>query len=388
MNNPSKQTDAIDDSQNTQKTPVSVNVFVENSGSMLGYVSQGNDFHQSIDDILTKMQANGVVSSKIHKYYINSKCFEQKGISTTQFIKDMTKRTATTFKADASSTSMMALLDTVFHHTRKGDLSIFVSDCIISPGKKQNAAQFVGAERNGIQLLAQCQAKNGNAIIVLRLLSDFNGYLYDCQDNKLKITNKRPFYIWIVGERAIVEWAQENIDFQKIAGFQNKCVFTPVLSNINIQSRVLNTNSGKILDNSIQKAKISRNINNKFCFTLGIDVRKYNLFGVYLTNKDNYTLTNAKYKIERIIEKKNDPQFTHLITLSTTSPVTQNVLQLSLKKPTLPSWVATYNLDKNSCNQFFNQLDKTFAIKDVMEGVYEGYYGNVNVIANTKIKIN
>lgn len=389
VSNSSNQTNATQQSHNIQKTPLHVNVFVENSGSMLGYVSQGNDFHQSIDDILTSIQSQGVSASTIRKFYINSKCFEQKDISTTQFIKDMTKRTATTFKADASSTSMMSLLDTVFRRTTKGNLSIFISDCIISPGKKQNAAQFVGAERNGIQLLAQSQAKKGNAIIVLQLLSDFNGYLYDCQDNKKKITHKRPFYIWIVGERSVVEWFYNIIDTNKIAGYKNLCVFTPIMSDINVQNRILTTNSGIIDNNSIQKAKLSRNNNHKFSFSFGINIRNYNLLRGYTMDKGNFSLSNSGYKIERIAQKINDPQFTHLITISTTSPITQNTLFVRLKKPSIPNWISTYNLDRNACNQYFSQLDKTYAIKDVLEGVYQGYYGNNSmVIAQTTIKIN
>src|SRR5690554_3564976 len=66
-----------------------VNVYIENSGSMFGYVTDGNDFDRSLSSLLTQMTVSGYTDS-LNMHYINSEIF-YRDVKISTFIKEITK---------------------------------------------------------------------------------------------------------------------------------------------------------------------------------------------------------------------------------------------------------------------------------------------------------
>lgn len=372
---------------NQSKQPTKVNIFVENSGSMLGYVRQGNEFDRAISNLLTELELQDIVTAaNIHKFYINSKPFEQKNVSTAQFIKGLSIRNATTFKGSTGTTSICALLDTVFRRTSKNTLSIFVSDCIISPGKN-DASKFVGAEKDAIKLLAKRQCENGKAVVVYRLVSSFNGKFYDCQDNVKQINSDRPFFIWVVGDKSLVANYLKKIPDSKLTegGLKNRYVFFKAPTQTP-KYVIQSTNEGVVVDAShIKKAKLNKD-SKSLRIRVAVDMSSVSMLDKYLLDAKNYTVSNKLYKVEKI-EKKAGNGTTHVFTIVTTTQVTPATLSISLKNQ-LPGWVKQSSIPNNRCSDVFSQLNKTYAFEDIMSGMFQGYNSGSNNLLSIKININ
>ncbi len=372
---------------NQSEQPIKVNIFVENSGSMLGYVRQGNEFDRAISCLLTELELQGFVSgSNIHKYYINSKPFEQKNVATDKFIKGLSIRNATTYKGSTGTTSICTLLDTVFRRTYKNTLSIFVSDCIISPGKN-DASKFVGAEKDAIKLLAKRQCDTGKAVVVYHLVSSFNGKFYDCQDNFKQINSQRPFFIWVIGDKSTITNYLKKIPDSKLeeGGLKNRYVFFKAPSQTP-KFVIQSTNEGVVVDAShIKKAKLNKDTKS-LRIRVAVDLSAVSLLDKYLLDAKNYTMGNKLYKVEKI-EKKAGNGTTHVLTIVTTAQVTPTVLTISLKDQ-LPGWVKQFSIPYDQGSQIFNQLDKTYAFEDIMTGMYQGYNSKSGNLLSFKININ
>lgn len=96
------------------------------------------------------------------------------------------------------TSDMSNILDTIISQTDDDEVSIFVSDCIFSPGKKykakDNADEYIVAQQIGIKNhIVEKLAKNPNfSIVVMRLTSQFNGIYYNKFDDRQPINNDRP----------------------------------------------------------------------------------------------------------------------------------------------------------------------------------------------------
>ncbi|MDD4729625.1 MAG: hypothetical protein PHN55_12855 [Dysgonamonadaceae bacterium] len=177
-----------------------INFYVENSGSMFGYVTDGsgNDFDRSLSSLLTQMTVTGYTDS-LNMYYINSDIF-YRDVEIPTFIKEITRTNQ--FQGNLGSTDMCQLFDSITSTVDDNNVSIMVSDCIFSPGKGVNAMNYIGAEKDCITLKLHEKVKTRDlAFVVYRMISNFKGTYYDCEDNKTIINDDRPYFIWIIGTK-------------------------------------------------------------------------------------------------------------------------------------------------------------------------------------------
>jgi hypothetical protein len=120
---------------------------------------------------------------------------------------------------------------------------------------------------------------------------------------------------------------------------------------------------------------------NKFTFAVAVDLNNVPVEEDYLLSKENYTYGDSNFQIKEIkpIDKNNinasdwlrigSANPTHLIVLEATGTAMSDV-KVSLKKQ-MPQWIELTNIidDKN----IKNNLDKTFGIKYLIEGIAESY---------------
>lgn len=113
-------------------SPVVLTVYLENSGSMDGYVNGYTGFKQTIYYYLTELRDK--VTSSIHLFYINSKVISM-GNDIKTYIHNTTP---TIFKAgggNLGTSDIATVLDTLLSRRKKDEVALFISDCVVSPGK-------------------------------------------------------------------------------------------------------------------------------------------------------------------------------------------------------------------------------------------------------------
>lgn len=364
-----------------------VNVFIENSGSMFGYIHSGNDFDRSISSLLTRVQISDY-SDSIGLFYINSRTYKQ-NVDQSTFIRNINIHNAKTWPGNLSRTDMCELFDTIVSRVNANAISIFVTDGIFSPGKGVDASKYIGTEKDCIARTINQRLKNQNlAFVVYRLTSDFKGYYFDCQDNRTHIDDIRPFFIWVIGTKENIKSFNHNVPANSIEGkVENSHTIYNNERNLSYAVQ-LNPKIGdfeRTTPTSIKRTKKDRD-SGKLMFAVAVDFSTQLVDESYLTDPNNYFINNPNYKIEII--KKPMGNHTHLIKVSTTSKIISPA-KLSIKLINkIPSWVDEYSDDSCGDINSDGMMHKTYGLKQIVQGIYSAYNFEEETLTEILISIN
>lgn len=117
----------------TVNQPLAVNVYIENSGSMDGYVKGATEFEQAVYNYLTDIKISRITDS-LNLFYINSEIIPQ-GSDIKDFIEKLEPATFKKKGGNTGTTDISNLLKTVLNETKSDDVAILVTDGIFSPGR-------------------------------------------------------------------------------------------------------------------------------------------------------------------------------------------------------------------------------------------------------------
>lgn len=335
-------------------------VFLENSGSMDGYMCDGSQLKDALYDYVSDLNRN---SDTTRLYYINSQIIPYEN-NLTSYIKDLTPESFRIAGGNTSSTDLGGIIGTVLNTVNDTTVSIFVSDCILDLPAK-----------DAVKFLTYCQIQIKTEIInvrkrvpdlgveILKLSSDFNGkYFYPNGDVEYLKDVKRPYYIWIFGDKNYLAKLNSEVSLS-------------ILDNYGLEGMVTFAN-----ESSIPYEIKNRNLTNQtitpdkgdYKATILADFRSTLQPHDVVENKNNYKLSNSNLIIDTIhpISDNNNP-YTHFITL--TIPKGTQIIQdcLVFEIPSLPSWISESN-DETGRN-ISNNLSQTTGIKYLIQGVADAY---------------
>ena len=177
------------------------NVFIENSMSMDGYVRGNTDFKNAIygflSDILLK--TNDITDS-MHLFYINSKLIPFKP-DVADFIEKLNPTTFSERGGERGVSDIQNVLKTALDATNKGQVAVFISDCVFSPGQGKDASNYLVNQSIGIKRAFSdfIYTNPDLATVVVKLNSEFEGTYYDLYDAKHPLKSRRPYYMPITG---------------------------------------------------------------------------------------------------------------------------------------------------------------------------------------------
>jgi hypothetical protein len=361
--------------------PPIVNVYIENSGSMKGYLDSYSEFKDALTNYLTDIKIAGL-SESFNLYFIN-KTTVKVGSDVKKYLEDLTK------SSNAPTSDIALIFQQVLSNTHSNTISIFVSDCIFSPEKTKDASDYLLQQQSDIKAAVATHLQNfpNTSITVYQLNSKFSGTYYNRNDQQTILKNEmRPYYIWLVGDVEQISLLKEKIkDSQfKGGGVKHSYTLCPAL-NTEINYAILNTpkigtfeldkKSPKNTLFDIEKADDGRG-GQHFMFTVGINLGLYNtlLGNEYLVDTLSYDLQinnrpDKNYRIKLEPYANAGMGYTHTMQLAT-NKITTGDLSIVLKS-NLPKWINetndTIGLDIHKA------MNKTFGVKYLVEGVYEAY---------------
>ena len=122
-----------DDSPITDLPKCNVNVYIENSASMDGYVKGVTEFESSLYSYLSDIKLADFCQS-LNLNYINSKPLPQPD-DVRDFIERLEPDSFRRKGGDRSTTDISNLFQTIMTEQGKNDIAILVSDFVFSPGQ-------------------------------------------------------------------------------------------------------------------------------------------------------------------------------------------------------------------------------------------------------------
>lgn len=373
-----------------------IKVYVENSGSMYGYVKGTTDFENAVYSYLSDIQladlgekvANSA-KNVMELNYINSRVIKHTP-DIKEFIEKLEPAEFRLRGGNMGTSDMSDILKTILSQITDNEIAIFVSDCILSPGNRyqarDNADEYlvsnsIGVKNHFYEKISECQ---DFSVVVLRMMSQFDGTYYNKFDQKTIINANRPYYVWLLGDRSNLKKVMNKVGVDKIkgSGVQNIYMASKPIKSLsygilpqqsigNFKPDPANTKT------SVLKAKpVKTGGNTSFLLAIGVDFSELLLPDEYLTNPDNYSVSNMAYELEIVKNKNIQSSYTHILKLNLTEPIiNKGIVKITLNN-SMPTWVEEYTDEVGLDINAEGAMEKTYGLKHLIGGVYDAYASN------------
>lgn len=364
-----------------------VNVYIENSGSMDGYVKGTTEFEQAVYSYLSDIKISGFTDT-LNLFYINSEVIPQ-GSDISDFIEKLDPSTFKSRGGNRGTSDISNVLKSVFEETQRNEIAMLVTDGIFSPGSGKNASKYLINQQIGIKnTTAEYLKRYPNAaIVVYQLSSNFDGAYYNKEDKITIIKSQRPYYIWVIGQANQLDELRNKVPDSKFKGGGIKNIFSILGGNKKVVYAV-KMGSGKFdLDKKDPKTTIknleknSKGNQNQVTFSVNVNLSGMLINDNYLKENRNYEVSQNDYKLKVTKASPNSFGYTHILNLSS-DRVHKGQVSIKLKNQ-LPAWVNNVNDDDGSKSL----ENKTYGIKYQIQGIYEAFTFSNNYYTEIKINI-
>ena len=184
--------------ESTSEHPV-INVYLENSGSMNGYVDNGKTmFQQDVYNYLSDVNISQI-PSEMNLFFINSQIIPRDNVLS-DFINKLNPSSFRTAGGRTGTTDMSDIFKMILEKTANDTVSIFISDCIFSPGNVTSPEAYLTNQQIGIKesVAKYVSVHPSFGIMVYQLYSNFDGKYYDYRNTSHRYKGERPYYIWVM----------------------------------------------------------------------------------------------------------------------------------------------------------------------------------------------
>lgn len=374
-----------------------INVYIENSGSMDGYVKGATEFEQAVYNYLTDIKISKFTDS-LNLNYINSDIIPQ-GSDISDFIEKLEPSTFKIKGGNRGVSDISNVLKSILGETQGNEIAILVTDGIFSPGRGKDASEYLLNQQIGIKstIAEYLEKQPSAALVVYQLSSKFTSQkgktpnedicYYNKEDKKIFIEAQRPFYIWLIGPMKQLDELRSKVSYSRFKGSGIQNTFSITCGNREVNYAV-KMGSGKFnLDKKSPKNTIknlekdTRGRQNTARFAVNANLSGFLLDNDYLKNNSNYDWSSKDFNLA-ISEAANNPfGYTHQLNLSSES-VHKGTISIKLKTQ-IPNWVEEVNDDDGS----IPLEGKTYGIKYQIGGIYEAFTFNNDFYTELKINI-
>jgi len=374
-----------------------VTFFLENSGSMFGYVSSANDFKTSVVKLAYLPEFDYAVKNF---YFVNGtdNPYANSSISVNyvgddpEVLKNNLNQQSFRNYGDARYSDLTRMFEIALDSAITGGITILISDCIYDVGQESDPSTALGTETERTKKIFRSVLDSTDMqTILIKANSMFDGqYSYASKKGFTSINQNRPYYFIIFGEsRILSKYFREDYIPQTIAGYEAHARFMKIDENripyqiVPSIDRIGQFRPDYKTMNRLVEAKQTRG---EFQFAIAADLSSIPFPDLYKNSPENYYCSNPDYsvsKVERIIRKLPGVEGTHLITVYTNKNP-WGKLEISLKN-VIPGWV----FDTNTEDEELIDENHTVGFKSLTNAISEAYaYKNYGKnLANLKIEI-
>ena len=379
-----------------------INVFLETSASMGGYLNGQTEFKNVVSDFVTK--ANQIKPLTLHTISAG-KPQPVKG-DVTSFVAQL----ATTPLATGKSSELHQIFRQVGETVSGNDIAIFISDCILSfpdadikkdpEVNRNNAASTL---KNNIYDQFARFSKQGVGATVYAYTSAFNGTYYTYQNQKQKLAGEqRPFYIWVIGKQSLLadmnrqlgellsEQPAKRLDFGAVAPLKAYDLFFSLNKKGDWRAERGN----------VTEIKMGRKAD-PIEFGIGLNLANlpaYAQSDTYIRQNLKTMATNGAVKLVNVQrreavktdrlsdrEQKLLSQDSQVLTFRI-EQLFDNEADVTLTLPVrTDTWYADWSTSDDRTPT--GRRNKTFAFNELMNGVREAYQSGNNEYINLKFKL-
>ena len=367
-----------------------VHIYMENSGSMNGYVTTNSQFKNALGHLITK--ADGFYSGTTID-------FINQGIFHTPMCDDLDNfvlnlNPTSMQVGNTSSTDINKIFKMILDRTSRDTISVLVSDCMYDVDNVGNLLSAAATSTTGTFMKAIRRARDDKkefAAIIMQCMSEFSGNYYE-GNQAIACNGQRPYYVIVLGNLDQVKDFSEHMELEDTAtglpGLAHKYMVSssPTWHLDNMTARIFAsdfTNAVRIQANhdglNVRKVTLDKEQSN-FNFALGLGVRHLFTDLSYLLDKDNFEVEPAQYKITDVNDEAKFTEcdfFQHPICVQMVVLGQHYAPQLTLKlKNKVPKWVSECSYNKRLGT--LPESHQSYAIYEMVEGIYNAFYNSMD----------
>ena len=339
-------------------------VFVENSGSMDGYMCAGAELKDAVYSYSSTLSS---YADTTELHYINSKIIPYRD-EMKSFISDLTPQKFRSAGGDRSNSDIAAMFEEILSKTDDNTVSIFVSDCILDVPNGDATKYFENRSidiRNAFTKYLNKHTDLG--VEIFRLESTFNGRYYYSSGSEVLNDTKRPYYMWVIGNKNILAYVNKEVPFSEIRhGVKNYLAF----STSSIVTFEITNIYGMAKGN---QCICTKNRQGEYEFLIKTNLQFTLQESDILCSSANYTTLNFNVRVNGITEVSTSSQYTHVINMSINSrnDIKGFAERIALKPMYTPLWLEEANDDTGI--EVKKNINKTTGIKYLIQGVADAY---------------
>lgn len=347
-------------------------VYVESSGSMNGYMCDGAELKDAIYSYVSALDS---YSDTLYLSYINSEIVPSNE-DLRAFIRDLTVSKFKSIAGNKANSDIAEMLDMILKCHQENDVSVFVSDFILDV-PQGNAQDFLVNRQIDIRntFVKKLGEDQDLGVEIFRLESKFDGMYYSSYGNTALSKVKRPYYMWVIGNKHILADLNKKVPFTEIKhGLKNYFAYS-TFEDVPFKM----TNYAGVTSNPL----ICKNtINDIYRVNLIANLQATLQDSLLLKDKRRYELLSNQIVIDTIVITKNGEYMLCLDINKNIKPVGEYIKYVS---EALPTWIDTYHDEEG--NDVKMNIDKTVGIKYIISGVSDAYKEK-RVLAGMKFAIN
>ncbi len=396
----------------TTKSKPIVNIYIENSGSMNGFINKTSEYQDAIQNMVVWLEYH-YDTENIKLHYINERVIlkeKPKNIPLPDFAQQMLTPVEFKSNGNGASTNLNSIIAMILNRTNENTISILLSDNIYSISGSQTAPVLLSECKNktlqaflGKSKELNMQHQQSLSTTIIQLYSQFNGNYWDYKHPtgraSQQLNCKRPYYMCVIGVNDLVSDFNNKFDVNEMNGYKNKYTLTEinalnpkcsVLANTYKTGRFRKVNDTTIRDASNDKHK------DKFALALAVDLKDIPLSDDEKCDVDLFEVTEG-YVIDEIIkideatiapiDMQSSQNCTHIVKIST-SNYNISSFKLTMKRM-MPEWIAmSSSIDDTPIGVDADEQNKTFGLSYFVDGIKEAYdkgadnYFEINIIVN------
>lgn len=361
---------------NNERIKPVVNVYIENSGSMDGFVKGVTDFEAAVYNYLSDIKISDITDS-LNLYYINSevisyaKCADEDVIE--DFIKKLEPHEFKRRGGDRGKSDIADVIKSILKETNKNNISIMITDGIFSPGKDSsgkpvNADEYLKNQEIGIKTAIASQLKKQPkfAVIVYQLTSKFDGTFYNKIDSIIPCKEDLPFYIWIFGQSLDLAQLRSMVPEDRFvgSGIQRMVSFT---SSQETDYEVIKSSNMSKKGGRHEVVGLTANKKGEIRFSVNVDLKSFLLDEDYLDNINNYEISDNDYTIN-VRAKQEQSKYSHVLSFTTNKNKRKNGQLMVKLKMSEPNWC---DINDNEGETYVK--GKTYGIEYQIKGLYSAF---------------
>ena len=342
--------------------PSKIKLYVENSGSMDGYMFNGSELKDAVYSYVSGLQTH---SDTTELYFVNSDVYSVKA-PLHDVIYAMSPATFHSSPGNKANTDIADIFRMVLSQLEKNSVSILVTDAILD--LPTGATEFFRTKQTQIKSIFENYLKvNSNfAIEIFRMSSRFNGRYYYTGGSVALSDQQRPYYMFILGDKQALSAANGIVAKSQIQhGVKNYYAYS---SYTQIPFMILNKkkkgHDGQFEVRLQQKAvPVIAKVDLQYTLHDEEFLKEPNLYVI--------AFGDDSIKIKTIKELPKEPEYTHAFTLTLPENADEGSVNLYFCPPPYPLWLEDANDDLSDASVATTM--KTTGIKYIIEGISDAF---------------